>query len=485
MSKVKLASPQPIIDAGVYDVGIDVSHYQGRINWGKVAKAGIKYTWIKATEGVTFRDKNLERNTKGALDAGLQVGWYHYAYPSIKGDNWAYGDGHAEGEKFGETIQGLPGVSLGLPDRFLPFALDYEDGRFLSKATQQQCADWVMGWLDGLEIYVDSDYTCIYTNLNIGSTLALLPAAYTPLLWQAHYPGPSNDGVRNRQYVLDGWTPQTPEIWGEKDRYCWQYTHAGMVPGVGRCDINVRARQVGDGEYSDLPPRLPAEHLTVWPSRVKAADDAVPTDPYPFGGKVSVAEQSPDDWGLNITPAPPTNYTISNSDTYDITRIEQDRTDAMNEILVDTLSREHRKLVDRVHTLATRARWVSDDLHELQDDLEDFLEHTGHFKGNPAEAPPAVLVDGLPPTAPPDMFTRVPASESLTPPPEPDSEEEREAQPPATQTIPIADLPLVYHGARQLPDGRLAIAKLEYIDGEYWDVWEDGSKSLFVMPDSV
>ena len=460
MSKVKLASPQPVIEAGVYDVGIDVSHHQGRINWSKVAKAGIQYTWIKATEGVTFRDKNLERNTKGALDAGLQVGWYHYAYPSIKGDNWAYGDGHAEGEKFGETIQGLPGVSLGLPDRFLPFALDYEDDRFLSKATQHQCADWVMGWLDGLELYVDSEYTCIYTNLNIGSTLALLPASYQPRLWQAHYPGPSNDGVRNRQYVLDGWTPQTPEIWTAEDRYCWQYTHAGSVPGIGRCDINVRPKT--------------SPHSLV--------DNTGPDASRPSGTAIRTIGQ-----------------------------IEQDRKNAMNEILVDSLSRDMRALVDRVHVLANQAVNLSNNLYELQDDLEEFFELVQHTPGeprvvDPSPAEPVVFADGIPPNAPDDMTTLVPASEFYSRPPKPDSEKEREAlmslphpldptqkngpllsvvedPAPAEPATPIADLPMGEHlNRRILPNGQMVYGIPRLIDGEYWFLFEDGSRAPFIMP---
>ena len=466
MSKVKLASPQPIIEAGVYDVGIDVSHHQGRINWSRVAKAGIQYTWIKATEGVTFRDKNLERNTKGALDAGLQVGWYHYAYPSIKGDDWAYDDGYAEGNKFGETIEGLSDVALDLPERYLPFALDYEDDRFKSTATPLQCSDWVTGWLDGLEQYVASEHTCIYTNLNIGSTLSLLPVSYRSRLWQAHYPGPSNDGIKNRQYVLDGWTPQPPEIWTAEDRYCWQYTHAGNVPGIGRCDINVR-------------PKISPHSLV---------ENTRPDAPRPSGTAIRTIRQ-----------------------------IEQDRKNAMNEILVDSLSRDKRALVDRVHVLANQATNLSNNLYELQDDLDEFFELVQHTPGeprvvDPSPAEPVVFANGIPPNAPPDMFTQVPASSLGETPPEPVSKKERKA--PALSVVqdsspeedeeedfgPIADLPIpgdinrrtlpngqtvtagAYVNRRILPNGQMVYALPRLIDGEYWFLFEDGSRAPFVMP---
>ncbi len=58
-----------------YD-GIDVSHHQGRINWGEVPK--VKFVYIKATEGATYSDPDYIRNIDGAHQAGLLVGSYHY-----------------------------------------------------------------------------------------------------------------------------------------------------------------------------------------------------------------------------------------------------------------------------------------------------------------------------------------------------------------------------------------------------------------------
>ena len=58
--------------------GIDVSKYQGSINWSKVAKTGkVKYVYIKSTEGTTIQDPYYKRNIDGARKAGLLVGSYH------------------------------------------------------------------------------------------------------------------------------------------------------------------------------------------------------------------------------------------------------------------------------------------------------------------------------------------------------------------------------------------------------------------------
>src|SRR5262245_46829549 len=42
--------------------GIDVSHWQGSINWSAVRASGIEFAYIKATEGTSFRDASFNAN---------------------------------------------------------------------------------------------------------------------------------------------------------------------------------------------------------------------------------------------------------------------------------------------------------------------------------------------------------------------------------------------------------------------------------------
>lgn len=61
-----------------YD-GIDISKYQGKIDWKKVkANRKIKFVYIKATEGASLLDRRYKTNLKGARDAGIPVGSYHF-----------------------------------------------------------------------------------------------------------------------------------------------------------------------------------------------------------------------------------------------------------------------------------------------------------------------------------------------------------------------------------------------------------------------
>ena len=58
--------------------GIDVSHHQKWINWKEVATEPVEFVYIKATEGATYVDPRFHENAKGAKDAGLLIGAYHY-----------------------------------------------------------------------------------------------------------------------------------------------------------------------------------------------------------------------------------------------------------------------------------------------------------------------------------------------------------------------------------------------------------------------
>lgn len=55
--------------------GIDVSHWQGRIDWGQVRAQGVEFAIIKATEGCGYRDPSFEEYRRGCT---LPAGFYHF-----------------------------------------------------------------------------------------------------------------------------------------------------------------------------------------------------------------------------------------------------------------------------------------------------------------------------------------------------------------------------------------------------------------------
>ena len=58
--------------------GIDVSRYQGTIDWRAVAASGVSFAFIKATEGADHRDPRFRENWDGANAAALLRGAYHF-----------------------------------------------------------------------------------------------------------------------------------------------------------------------------------------------------------------------------------------------------------------------------------------------------------------------------------------------------------------------------------------------------------------------
>ncbi len=62
-----------------YEVrGIDVSAYQGDIDWKVLSEQGIQFAFIKATEGSSFVDEKFNVNYENAMKTNLKIGTYHF-----------------------------------------------------------------------------------------------------------------------------------------------------------------------------------------------------------------------------------------------------------------------------------------------------------------------------------------------------------------------------------------------------------------------
>ncbi|WP_243152140.1 GH25 family lysozyme [Pseudoflavonifractor sp. 524-17] len=58
--------------------GVDVSTYQGAVDWPVLAGQGVDFAFIKATEGSGLQDVRFSENWSGALAAGVRPGAYHF-----------------------------------------------------------------------------------------------------------------------------------------------------------------------------------------------------------------------------------------------------------------------------------------------------------------------------------------------------------------------------------------------------------------------
>lgn len=68
--------------------GIDVSHYQGNIDWAEVAKdENVNYVYLKATESSSLVDNTYQRNLNGCKRHHLPVGVYHFFSPTASAES--------------------------------------------------------------------------------------------------------------------------------------------------------------------------------------------------------------------------------------------------------------------------------------------------------------------------------------------------------------------------------------------------------------
>ncbi|HTJ85347.1 MAG TPA: GH25 family lysozyme, partial [Polyangiaceae bacterium] len=115
--------------------GIDVSYWQDKVNWSQVATTNVKFAFVRAAYGSTFKDPRFDENWAGAKNAGLVRGAYQYFRP-----------GEDAKEQADLMIEMLANDPIG--DGDLPAVLDVEqtDGVSYSKIRQRMKV-----WLDRVE----------------------------------------------------------------------------------------------------------------------------------------------------------------------------------------------------------------------------------------------------------------------------------------------------------------------------------------------
>jgi lysozyme len=221
-------------------LGIDVSKYQGRINFAAVRAAGYEFVIIKATEGEDWKDPTLIQNALAAAQAGMKILYYHFGTPHTLTKPTAAADAAAEAHDFLEAIVSLPKPTVlhttaSNRRRHASVYLDLE--KDAPNLTKQEGLIWVQTWTIEVEKYLPIGY---YTNDDWFTdevadyyTLVQRPdESYRPI-WVARYG--TNDGTMQPQYDPED---KVPEEWGTYD--IWQYLSRGDVPGVdGNCDVNV------------------------------------------------------------------------------------------------------------------------------------------------------------------------------------------------------------------------------------------------------
>ncbi len=189
-----------------YEVrGIDISHYQERINWEKlrnasIGDAAVSFVFIKATEGEKLFDDNFNRNFANAKRNDIIRGAYHFFVPGISPRKQA--------DFYISIAQLEPGD--------LPPVLDIEKKGDL---TPEQLRRDVKTWLD----IVEKEYgvkPILYTGYKFKMDYLNTPEFDAYPCWIAHY-------YINELEYKGKWT-------------FWQHTDCGKVSGIkGFVDCNI------------------------------------------------------------------------------------------------------------------------------------------------------------------------------------------------------------------------------------------------------
>lgn len=193
----------------LYD-GIDVSVYQGEIDFDEVKRAGIKVVYIRAGYGVGNEDEFFRRNTEGAREAGLRFGFYFYVTARTPYE------AELQGRYFASLISGT-----GYDCR--P-AMDFEEYSGLSHMEIRQIGLSFIRALEERTRHLPLLYTDAYAaSLVWGSDFSRYP------LWVADY-GPVEPDVTGNTWK--GWAG-------------FQYSDSGHVSGIDdRVDLDKFTRAV-------------------------------------------------------------------------------------------------------------------------------------------------------------------------------------------------------------------------------------------------
>ncbi len=188
--------------------GIDVSEWQGFIDWQKVKASGVQFAMIRTSYGKQSLDKKYKDNISMAQAAGIDVGAYHYCYAT------SVEDAKAEARHFINTIR--------------PYKLTYPA---------------VLDLEDHSQANLDKK---LLTDIAVAFMDIVKNAGYYPMLYASKYWLESKLDY-NRLKDYDIWLAQ----WALKPTWngdigIWQYTDSGRINGInGNVDLDIA--------YKDYP----------------------------------------------------------------------------------------------------------------------------------------------------------------------------------------------------------------------------------------
>lgn len=202
--------------------GIDVSRWQGNIDFKKVKASGVQFVILRAggSDGSFFTDPNFYKYAVDAVSAGLHVGCYYIVGKNCKSS----ADGLADAMRFGEIIKKIK------PD--YPVYIDFELPDTKNKQGNTDACNAFCAYMESLGYYAGiyaSDISGFKDRLYLDQL-----SRYDK--WVARY----------------GSEPKYVSVWG-----MWQATSKGNIMGIaGHVDVNY-----SKNDYATI---IKNKHLNGW-----------------------------------------------------------------------------------------------------------------------------------------------------------------------------------------------------------------------------
>lgn len=202
--------------------GIDVSQWQGNIDWQKVKGAGVQFAMLRAGYGRNNLDTKFHRNAQGAAAAGIPVGLYWFSY-----------------------------------------ALNVEIARKEAQYAVELAKKYKITWPIAYDLEYDTVSYAVKNGVTITKSLATqmaiafceeikrlgyIPVVYTNLDYLNRY-------FDRSKLPYDLWYAQYASTASVADKEIWQYSSKGSVPGIaGNVDMNHGYKDYGNGGDSKPDP---------------------------------------------------------------------------------------------------------------------------------------------------------------------------------------------------------------------------------------
>jgi GH25 family lysozyme M1 (1,4-beta-N-acetylmuramidase) len=186
--------------------GLDVSSWQGNVNWSSVAANGAKFAYVKATESTNYTNPYFSQQYTGAYYAGIVHGAYHFATPNTS-------SGAAQADYFAAHGGGWSRDGMTFPGM-----LDMEWNPYGSACYGLSAAGMV-NWI----LSFSNEYH---------AKTSRWPVIYTATSWWSQCTGNTGDFSSTNPLMLanyNGSPGPMPYNWGYQT--IWQYADSGVFPG--------------------------------------------------------------------------------------------------------------------------------------------------------------------------------------------------------------------------------------------------------------